>query len=39
MCGRFTEMLPWPELIRLYRLTDRWFGRNVRSSGGAQGEK
>lgn len=29
MCGRCTEMLPWPELIRPYRLTDPWFGRNV----------
>lgn len=29
MCGRFTEMLPWPELVQIYRLTDRWFGRNV----------
>ncbi|MDB5523885.1 MAG: hypothetical protein JWM58_1648 [Rhizobium sp.] len=29
MCGRFTEMLPWPELIRLYRLTDPWLGRNT----------
>ena len=29
MCGRFTEMLPWPELVGLYRLTDKWFGRNI----------
>lgn len=29
MCGPFTEMMPWPELIPLYRLKDRWFGRNV----------
>jgi putative SOS response-associated peptidase YedK len=29
MCGRFTEMLPWPDLVRLYRLTDPWLGRNT----------
>jgi putative SOS response-associated peptidase YedK len=29
MCGRFTEMMPWPELVRLYRLTDPWIGRNT----------
>ena len=29
MCGRFTEMMPWPELVRLYRLSDPWLGRNT----------
>jgi putative SOS response-associated peptidase YedK len=30
MCGRFTLMLPWSEIIRLYRLTlDFDIGRNT----------
>ena len=24
MCGRFTRMMPRPELVRLYRLTEQW---------------
>ena len=28
MCGRFTYKLPWPELMRLYRLTLDAPGRN-----------
>jgi putative SOS response-associated peptidase YedK len=29
MCGRFTEMMPWSEVVRLYRLTDPFLGRNT----------
>ncbi|WP_425665449.1 SOS response-associated peptidase [Sinorhizobium fredii] len=29
MCGRFTQMIEWAELVRLYRLADKWYGRNT----------
>ncbi|MBL0375416.1 SOS response-associated peptidase [Rhizobium sp. KVB221] len=29
MCGRFTQFLPWSELVKLYRLTDPYIGRNT----------
>ncbi|MCY1325918.1 putative SOS response-associated peptidase YedK [compost metagenome] len=29
MCGRFTQMMEWAELVRLYRLADNWYGRNT----------
>lgn len=29
MCGRFTQMLPWRELVALYRLTENMKARNT----------
>ncbi|WP_421579768.1 SOS response-associated peptidase [Shinella sp. M31] len=29
MCGRFTQMLPWRQLVALYRLTDNMKARNT----------
>ena len=29
MCGRFTQMLSWRELISLHRLTDKYVIRNT----------
>ncbi|WP_421591059.1 SOS response-associated peptidase [Shinella sp. M27] len=29
MCGRFTQMLPWRDLVALYRLTDKIKSRNT----------
>ncbi|WP_313522488.1 SOS response-associated peptidase [Shinella sp.] len=29
MCGRFTQMLPWRDLVALYRLTDNIKSRNT----------
>lgn len=29
MCGRFTQVKPWRELARLYRLTDKYLTRNT----------
>ncbi len=29
MCGRFTQTRPWREMVKLYRLNDKWFSRNT----------
>lgn len=29
MCGRFTQMMSWRELVARYRLTDKWVIRNT----------
>jgi len=29
MCGRLTQMLPWRELVALYRLTENTKARNT----------
>lgn len=29
MCGRFTQMLSWRELVGLYRITDKFLSRNT----------
>ncbi|WP_343229069.1 SOS response-associated peptidase family protein [Rhizobium setariae] len=29
MCGRFTQFMPWSELVKLYRLTEPYIGRNT----------
>ncbi|UES46812.1 SOS response-associated peptidase [Roseibium aggregatum] len=29
MCGRFTQVRPWREIVRLYRLTDQHTSRNT----------
>ena len=29
MCGRFTQMLSWRELVATYRLTDKYLIRNT----------
>jgi len=29
MCGRFTQMMSWREMVSLYRLTDRYLIRNT----------
>ncbi|KZM49437.1 SOS response-associated peptidase [Labrenzia sp. OB1] len=29
MCGRFTQIRPWREIVRLYRLNDKYLTRNT----------